>query len=142
MELVGQVEILSKGVDVKCSKRSFWLSVALLFFLSAISWAEVVLTEDEWAELNQILTDLQTLTTGQRAELMELGRELRIAESNLKQAKLELTDSSMAIVEARRLSAEAEKSYKEQKRATWVVAILSGLGAGILCFSLGTALAR
>ena len=108
-----------------------------MFFFSAISWAEVVLTEDEWAELNQILTELQTINSEQRTELQALGRELRTAQSGLKIAKNELIGSQLAIAEAQRLSKEAEQSYKQQRIVVIVSAIVAGLGASILSFTFG-----
>ncbi len=125
-----------------CLKRSCILLVALLFLLSATPWAGVILTDDEWDELNLILTELDDLTTQQRAELIMLGRSLRVSESNLRIAKSELTDSLTAVAEARRLSQEAEKYSQEQMRVTVVIAILSGFAAGIFGLIIGAVSAR
>ncbi len=105
-------------------KRSLAL-LSLLLLLSVPIYSVVVLTDGEWAELEMIWTELETLTEEQAQELAFQEIQLTAAsqkttavESSLKKAELSLTEHK-----------------KEQKRKTvvWVVgSLLAGMIAGII----------
>ena len=115
---------------MKCGVKYFIVSLVLLSLFSALSWAEVTLSEAEWLELNQIMTELDK-------QLIAQAMELRTLKSILRAVKISLIDSQVATDEARRLSQEAEQSYKQQRRVTWVAGIVSGLSAGLIGFIAG-----
>ena len=117
---------------MKCKRSSiFLLSLALLLLLSsAFSWAEVSLTDEEYQELEQILTTLDDQSIAQ-------GRELRMLKSRLSTAQTSLIGSQIATDEARRLSKEVSKSYQEREVVVIVVAVLGSMMVGVLAFAAG-----
>ena len=97
----------------------------LLLLLSVPIYSDVVLTDGEWAELEIIWTELETLTEEQAQELAF--------------QKIQLTAASQKTTEVENSLKEAELSLteyeKEQKRKTvvWVVgSLLAGVVAGII----------
>ena len=107
-----------------------WLSLALLLFLSPALYSEVRLTDEEFQELEQILTTLDDQSIAR-------GRELRMLKSRLSMAQASLIGSQIATDEARRLSKEVSKSYQEREVVVIVVAILGSLMVGVMAFAAG-----
>ena len=106
-------------------KRSLLLLLLLLLLSAPLSLAEVVLTDEEWTELNLILIELSKRLEEQGTELeflkIQLNVSLRIIE-NLKDSLGELEKSLLQL-------------SKEQKRKViiWSMAsLLAGVLAGVL----------
>ncbi len=105
-------------------KQLLLVSLVLLLAFSPL-YSEVILTDEEWVELEIIWTELETLTEEQAQELAF--QEIRLAaasqkttavENSLKEAELSLT--------------EYEKERK-RKTVVWVVgSLLAGVVAGII----------
>ncbi len=116
---------------MKCKRSSiFLLSLALLLFLSPALYSEVWLTDEEFRELEQILTTLDDQSIVQ-------GRELRMLKSRLSIAQTSLIGSQIATDEARSSLKEVSKSYQEREVVVIVVAILGSLMVGVLAFAAG-----
>ncbi len=110
--------------------RRFVFLLVLFACLSSALYSEVWLTDEEFQELEQILTTLDDQSIAQ-------GRELRMLKSRLSTAQTSLIGSQIATDEARRLSKEVSKSYQEREIVVIVVAILGSLMVGILAFAAG-----
>ena len=93
------------------------LSVALLYLSSGLSWGDVVLSNEEAAELDQILTDLDQ-------EIQDQGKRIVILETTLTKAQVNLETSKQETSDQVRYSDALEASLKEQKRKTVVDTII------------------
>ncbi len=124
---------------MKCQKSKLFLllSVVLLSLCSVLSWAEVVLTDEEYEELDLTLTMLDEISMTQALELQTLGRELRVSRSNLGLVQIELMDSQIATNEAKSSLREVEKSWREQRRGIVVSWIFSALALSVVTFAIG-----
>ena len=104
------------------------LSVALLYLSSGLSWGDVVLSNEEAAELDQILTDLDQ-------EIQDQGKRIVILETTLTKAQVNLETSKQETSDQVRYSDALEASLKEQKRKTVVdtiIGVFVGLAFGLL----------
>ena len=112
------------------SRKFLWLSVALLFFSSVISWGEVCLSDEEYNELNSILTtlDQQSIADGQ---------ELRQLKANLSTAQSELIGSLIALDSAKTSLVEAGKSLQGQRLEAILVTIVSSICLGVVGYAIG-----
>ncbi len=105
-------------------KRSLAL-LSLLLLLSVPIYSDVVLTDGEWAELEMIWTELETL-------LQEQGMELESVETRLAEVSQEIIGLKKSLSEAELSLSELGKEQK-RKTVVWVVgSLLAGVVAGII----------
>ncbi len=99
--------------------------LSLLLLLSVPTFSVVVLTDGEWAELEMIWTELETLTE-------EQAQELAFQEIQLIAASQKTTEVENSLKEAELSLTEYEKEQK-RKTVVWVVgSLLAGVVAGII----------
>ena len=121
-----------------CSKR--FLLLLVLFLLSSVAcFSDVVLTDDEFAELTTIFTRLGNRLDEQAADLSMLEAQLTEAQMQSFEAKRLLAVSQNEIETTKQTLTELKRYYEEQKIEvviysviTGVISILAGLVAGLL----------
>ena len=93
------------------------LSVALLYLSSGLSWGDVVLTDQEAEQLDQILTELDQ-------EIQDQGKRIVILETTLEKSEKDLEKSKQETKDQVSYSNGLEVSLKEQKRKTVIDTII------------------
>jgi len=122
-----------------CQNSKLFLLFALaFFFLSLASLSALVcLTEAEYMEMGEIMTELDELATTSQQESRMLARELRLSENSLQVVSTGLIELQIARTEERRLWQEEKQYLQGQKRAGIWTAIFSGLAVSLLAFLIG-----
>ena len=112
------------------SKSYLLLSVLLFFLLPVFSWGEVVLSDDQYRELDQVITELSQINQDQAQAIKSLRVDLRTSQAGLTISKLETK-------EQKAYSKGLEESLRKQKTKAIIDAIITGLIAASLGFIAG-----
>ena len=102
-----------------CKHLRLFLVLLVVFFClsSALSWGDVVLTDQEAEQLDQILTELDQ-------EIQDQGKRIVILETTLEKSEKDLEKSKQETKDQVSYSNGLEVSLKEQKRKTVIDTII------------------
>ena len=112
--------------------KKYWPLFVLLLLLSGSSglYADVILTDEQAAELDQTLDELETTLKEQDEEIanLKMQNEQLQNDSESKQKQLNEQDETIK---------EAKSSYRKQNLFSILRNILISIGAGLLGFAIG-----
>ena len=100
--------------------------------------AEVVLTDEEYNELNGILSELETINEQQATQISELETELSEADKELETSQKETAEAEISFDVAVTSSKELEKDRIKDLLVAIAVSIVGGFTAGYLTCMLVT----
>ena len=117
--------------------KVIFLVFSLVFLLSPVfSFSEVVLTDEEYQTLINLIETSTTELTEYKTELRELREQLMESQAILDRESRKLTTLNSDLEILRLNYRTLWKSYNEQKQDQILTNILFGVGGGLLGFSV------
>lgn len=122
--------------------KRYWLllSLLLLFSVSSGLYADVILTDEQAAELDQTLDELEMISEKQKTRISNLEMQNAELENQLNGLEKQAQERQDLLEEQEKTINEAKSSYRKQNLSSVLRNILISLCMGVIGFIAGVLL--
>jgi peptidoglycan hydrolase CwlO-like protein len=119
--------------------KKYWLLSVLLLLLSGSSglYADVILTDEQAAELDQTLDELATISEKQKTRISDLEMRNSELENQLNELEKQAQERQNLLTEQEKTIKEAKSLYRKQNLFSVLRNVLISIGVGLLGFAIG-----